>query len=119
RTRARYKALQVSVNRPFRSGLALKGAYTLSKAQDMADEDGWVGLDYNSPLVYNQNFALSGFDRTHVFQMGAIYDLPFGKTTTGAMAQVAKGWQVNGIFAAFSGTPYSIGGTNNPLNCPS
>jgi len=118
RTKSRYKALQVSVDRPFRSGLALKGAYTLSKAQNMADEDGWVGLDYNSPLVYNQNFALAGFDRTHVFQMGAIYDLPFGRNTTGAMGEVIKGWQLNGIYAAFSGTPYSIGGTNNPLNCP-
>ena len=118
RTKARYKALQVALNRPFRSGLALKGAYTLSKAQDMADEDGWVGLDYNSPLVYDQNFALSGFDRTHVFQLGAIYDLPWGKSSTGAKAALIKNWQVNGVFGAFSGTPYSIGGTNNALNCP-
>jgi hypothetical protein len=117
RTKSRYKALQVSLNRPFRSGLALKGAYTLSKAQDMADEDGWVGLTWNSPLMYNQNFALAGFDRTHVFQMGFIYDLPFAKSATGAMRQIAQGWQVNGIYAAFSGTPYSIGGTNNALNC--
>ena len=118
RTKSRYKALQVSVNRQFRRGLALKGAYTLSKAQNMADEDGWVGLDYNSPLVYNRSFALAGFDRTHVFQMGAIYDLPFGKDATGVMAQVVRGWQVNSILGAFSGSPYSIGGTNNPLNCP-
>lgn len=121
RTKSRYKALQLSVNRPFKSGLALKGAYTLSKSQDMTnnDEDGWTGLDYNSPLVYDQNFALAGFDRTHVFQMGAIYDLPFAANATGALAALAKGWQINGIFAAFSGTPYSIGGTNNALNCPS
>jgi len=53
-----------------------------------------------------------------VFQMGAVYDLPFAKNATGVMAQVVKDWQVNGIFGAFSGTPYSIGGTNNSLNCP-
>jgi hypothetical protein len=45
----------------------------------MADEDGWVGLDYNSPLVYDQNFATAGFDRTHVFQMGFVYALPWLK----------------------------------------
>ena len=118
RTKSRYHGLQVSLNRPFQGGLALKGAYTLSRARNMADEDGWVGLDYNSPLVYDQNYALAGFDRTHVFQMGAIYDLPY-KNREGVVGAVLGGWQMNGIFAAFSGTPYSIGGSNNALNCPS
>lgn len=117
RTISRYHGLQISLNRPFRSGLALKGAYTLSRAKNMADEDGWVGLDYNNPLVYDLNYSLAGFDRTHVFQMGAIYDLPY-KNRQGALGLVLGGWQVNGIFAAFSGTPYSIGGTNTALNCP-
>ena len=119
RTRARYHALQVALNRPFRNGLALKGAYTLSRARDMADEDGWVGLDYNNPIVYDQNYALAGFDRTHIFQMGFIYDLPFMRSSTGPVAHAVQGWQLNGIFAAFSGTPYSIGGSNTALNCPS
>ena len=43
----------------------------------MADEDGWVGLTWNTPLMYDQNFALAGFDRPHVFQMGFVYTLPF------------------------------------------
>ena len=49
RTKARYKGLQVALNRPFRNGLMLKGAYTLSQAKNMADEDGWVGLTWNQP----------------------------------------------------------------------
>jgi hypothetical protein len=119
RTRSRYHALQISVNRPFKDDLLLKGAYTLSRARNMADEDGWVGLDYNHPLVYDLNYALAGFDRTHIFQMGFVYALPFLKNDTSPIGQVLGGWQVNGIVAAFSGTPYSIGGTNNALNCPS
>jgi hypothetical protein len=117
RTKARYKALQVSVNRPFRQGVMLKGAYTWSHAQDMADEDGWTGLTWNSPLMYAQNFATSGFDRTHIFQMGFSWELPFLKQETTTTAKILGGWQVSGIFAAFSGTPFSIGGTNNALNC--
>jgi len=109
----------VSVNRPFKQGLAIKGAYTLSHAKDMADEDGWVSLDYNNPIDYDRNFATSGFDRTHVFQMGAIYDLPFMKNATDVIGRIVQGWQVNGVFGAFSGTPYSIGGSNTALNCPS
>jgi hypothetical protein len=118
RTKARYNALQVSLNRPFSKGLALKGAYTLSRAKDMADEDGWVGLDYNNPIVYDLNFATAGFDRTHNLELGFVWDMPFLKNSPSRVAKVIGGWQLNGIFAAYSGTPYSIGGTNNALNCP-
>jgi hypothetical protein len=117
RTKARYKALQISLNRPFRTGFMLKGAYTLSHAKDMADEDGWTGLTWNSPLKYADNFATSGFDRTHVFQMGFSWELPFLRQETTTTSKVLGGWQVSGVFAAFSGTPFSIGGTNNALTC--
>ena len=79
RTKSRYKGLQIALNRPFRNGLMLKGAYTLSEAKNMADEDGWVGLTWNHPLKYDDNFALAGFDRTHVAQLGFLYELPFFK----------------------------------------
>jgi hypothetical protein len=68
-------------------------------------------------MVYDMNFALAGFDRTHVAQMGFVWELPFLKSSQSALAKVLKDWQLNGVAAAFSGTPYSIGGTNTPLNC--
>ncbi|MBS1791355.1 MAG: TonB-dependent receptor [Acidobacteria bacterium] len=119
RTKARYNSLQVAINRPFKDGLLLKGAYTLSKAKDMADEDGWVGLTWNHPLKYNDNFALSGFDRTHVFQIGFLYQLPFLKDNHSLAGTLLGGWQLNGIQANYSGTPFSIGGSNTTLNCVS
>ena len=79
RTKSRYHALQVALNRPFRNGLLLKGAYTLSKAKNETDDDGWAGLTWNYPAKLADNFALAGFDRTHVFQMGFVYELPFGE----------------------------------------
>jgi hypothetical protein len=118
RTKRRYKALQVALNRPFKNGLMLKGAYTLSQAKDMADDDGWTGLTWNSPIKYNDNFALAGYDRTHVAQLGWLYDLPFLKDNTSTLGKVLGGWQLNGVASWYSGTPYSIGGTNNELNCP-
>ena len=117
RTKSRYQGLQVAVNRPFRGGLMLKGAYTWSRTKNMADEDGWVGLTWNHPLMYDANYALAGFDRTHVFQLGWAYELPFLRENTAAVGRVLGGWQLNGVFAAFSGTPYSITGTNNALDC--
>jgi hypothetical protein len=117
RTKSRYHGLQIAINRPFTGGLLLKGAYTLSRSKNMADEDGWVGLTWNTPLMYDQNYALAGFDRTHVLQMGFVYQLPWLREARGLTGTVLGGWQVNGIFGAYSGTPYSIGGTNNALNC--
>ena len=117
RLRSRYHSMQVAINRPFQQGLLLKGAYTLSRAKNMADEDGWVSLTWNHPLKYEDNFALAGFDRTHVFQMGFVYDLPILRDNNDFTGRVLGGWQLNGIFAAYSGTPFSIGGTNNALNC--
>jgi hypothetical protein len=117
RTKTRYKGLQLALNRPFRNGLLIKGAYTLSQTKNMADEDGWVGLTWNTPIKYDDNFALAGYDRTHVFQMGWVYELPFAKNSSNPLAQIVKNWQVNGIAAWYSGTPFSIGGTNNALNC--
>jgi hypothetical protein len=119
RTKARYNSLQVAINRPFKDGLMLKGAYTLSKAKDRADEDGWVGLTWNHPLKYADNFAVSGFDRTHVFQIGFLYALPFLKDRTNLMGKLLGGWQLNGIQANYSGTPFSISGSNTTLNCVS
>jgi hypothetical protein len=120
RTKSRYHGLQMSVNRPFKSGVAIKGAYTFSRAKNMTrnDEDGWTDLTWNHPEMYDRNYARAGFDRPHVFQIGAVWETPFFRDSQGPVAQVLKGWQVNGIFAAYSGTPFSIAGTNSALNCP-
>lgn len=119
RAKSRYHGLQIAVNRPFRNTLALKGAYTLSRSKNMTanDEDGWTSLMWNTPLMYDQNFALAGFDRTHNAQLGVVWELPFLRNDNSVLGRVLGGWQWNGIFAAYSGTPYSISGSNPALNC--
>ncbi len=117
RTRADYQGLQIEMNRGFTEGLMLKGAYTYSRARNMTDEDGWTSVVWNHPLMWDMNFATSGFDRTHNFQIGFVYELPFLKSNTTAVGKFLGGWQVNGVYGQFSGTPYSISGTNNTMNC--
>jgi hypothetical protein len=117
RMKQRYKGLQMALNRPFKNGLMLKGAYTWSQAKNMADEDGWTGLTWNYAPKYNDNFAIAGFDRTHMFSLGWVYELPILKDRTDALGTILGGWQVNGVWRAFSGTPFGIGGTNNPMAC--
>ena len=104
RTRARYHALQMAVNRPFKGGFLLKGAYTFSKALNETDDDGWTGVTWNQPSQYHRNYARAGFDRPHMLQMGFVYELPFMRESTNPVAYVVKNWQVNGIASCLSGT---------------
>jgi hypothetical protein len=117
RTKSRYQGLQMALNRPFKNGLMLKGAYTWSQAKNMADEDGWTGLTWNYLPKYDDNFSIAGFDRTHMFSLGWVYELPFLKDRTDAMGTILGGWQINGVWRMFSGTPYSIGGSNTAMAC--
>jgi hypothetical protein len=123
RIKTEYHSLQVALNRPLKAGLLLKGAYTFSKAMGMTTngEDGWVGLDYNAPSQYDRNYARQVFDRPHVFQMGFLYELPFGKGDKGGKAvnTIIRDWQLNGIVAAYSGVPFTITATNGTsINAP-
>jgi hypothetical protein len=116
RTKSRYNSMQMAINRPFKGGLLLKGAYTLSKAMNETDEDGWATLLWSQPSQLSRNFALAGYDRTHNFQMGFLYELPFAKQSRNPAAVVVRDWQVNGIFSIYSGTPYLIAGNTTALN---
>ena len=80
------------------------------------DEDGWATLVWSQPSQLQRNFALAGYDRTHIFQMGFVYELPFAKNDSGPVAAVIKDWQINGIFSAYSGTPFTIAGDNTALS---
>jgi hypothetical protein len=118
RTKSRYNGLQIAVNRPFKNGLLLKGAYTLSRSKNETDEDGWTELTWSFPGMLDRNYALATYDRTHVFQMGFVYELPFAKNSNNILASIVKNWQINGIGAVYSGTPFQVAGTNPTLNCP-
>jgi Carboxypeptidase regulatory-like domain/TonB dependent receptor len=115
-----YNSLQVSVNRSFSHGLYLKGAYTWSHAIDYTDSDGWAGLMFSNPDQFQSNRATAGFDRQHVFQLGWVYELPFGTgkkfAQSGIAAKIAGGWQLSGREAMYTGTPFSVGAPDTSLN---
>jgi hypothetical protein len=125
----RYHSMQVAVNRPFTSGLMLKGAYTLSRAENNAsgnnltgggapDQDGRVNFAYNQESLFDLNYALAGFDRTHNVQLGFLYQLPW-QTRGGNLVHAILGdWQLNGVFGAWSGTPFSVVANGAVLNTP-
>jgi hypothetical protein len=117
-----YNSLQIAVNRQFSKGLMLKGAYTWSHAIDYADDDGWQGVDWNWAPVFQRNRATAGFDRKHVFQMGWVYELPFGKNkqylNKGIVSKVLGGWQFSGIESCYTGLPIYVYASGASLNAP-
>jgi hypothetical protein len=120
---ANYHALQVAFNRRVADGLLIKGAYTWSKAINWTDEDGWTGtIMYNWPGAFPRNRALAGYDIPQNLQIGFVYDLPAGKgkkfANSGAARWIFGDWQLNGVFAAFEGRPFSVTAAQGALNAP-
>jgi hypothetical protein len=117
-----YHSLQVAINRPFKNGLLLKGAYTWSKAINWTDDDGWAGINWNDPAVAHRSRALAGYDIPHLFTMGFVYELPFGRdkamASDGAAAAILGGWQINGTFLSTQGRPFTVTAPGASLNSP-
>jgi hypothetical protein len=119
---ANYHGLQMGVNRQFANGLMLKGAYTFSKAINMTDDDGNASVIFNWPEVFYRNRAQAGYNIPHVFQLAAVYELPFGRgrplASEGLAALLFGGWQVNGVFSAYQGRPFTVSADAGALNAP-
>jgi hypothetical protein len=117
---ANYHSLQASLNRQFKNGFMVKGAYTWSKAIDWTDDDGWAGLSWNDPSVLRRNRAQAGYNTPQILQMSYIYELPFGSgkrwASSGAASKIAGGWQTSGIFSAVSGQPFQLTASGASLN---
>lgn len=125
---ARYHSLQTTINRRFANGLFLKGVYTFGKAINFADEsasdDGSSNLLWNLPSQFRRNRALADHDRTHNFQMAWVYELPFnpGKALSPGnrvLSALVRDWQINGLVAAYSGTPFTVLASDASLDAPS
>ena len=86
----------------------------------MADDDG-AGVSFNSPSEFDRNMALAGYDRTHNFHVAVVYQLPW-QSDDGSHGNVFRAivndWQINGTFAAFSGTPFTVTANGAIVNMP-
>jgi hypothetical protein len=119
---ANYHSLQVALNRQLSQGLFMKGAYTWSKAISLSDDDGWAGVGRNWLPEMDWNRARTGYDRTHMFVMGWLYELPMGPNKrwagSGLGARVLGNWQINGTFSAYTGSPFTVTASGASVNAP-
>ncbi len=102
-----YNALQLGVNKRISHGLLVTGAYTYSHT---LDEQSGLGLFFtgNDPNNLKSAYGNSDFDRTHVFTVSYLYQLPTFASAKSWMNQVVNGWGLNGITVLESGQPYSV-----------
>ncbi|MCS7023221.1 MAG: carboxypeptidase regulatory-like domain-containing protein [Bryobacteraceae bacterium] len=101
-----YHSLQMRVERRFRAGLTYLFAYTFSKNIASVDTD-------QDPVNLREARALADFDIPHRGVMSWVYELPvgrgrrFGRNWSRPMNALLGGWQLGGIFAVQSGSPFN------------
>ena len=110
-----YDSLQTSLTRRMAQGLQVNVAYTWSKAFGICCDT----LSDGSPRVqaleyFDLNEALLPQDRPHNFQASFVAELPFGERQAVPQQRrrrrrrILGGWQVNGLFGAYSGSPFTV-----------
>jgi hypothetical protein len=122
-----YHALQMKVEKRFKSGGTLLASFTHSKlisdTEQLANFNSGVGnqtyQDFNNLRAEK---SLAGFDTPENLVISYVYDLPFGKgkkflnAMRGPTNAVLSGWGINGITTFSAGTPLSFLNANNTTN---
>ncbi len=115
-----YNALQVKLQKTLSFGLNFMASYTWSKSLDIQSE----GQSGSIENIYNlrQDWGPSDFNRTQMFVLSGVYQLPFGKGKTylgnsnRLVNALLGGWNVGWILTMNSGQPFSVGSGGDPAN---
>ncbi len=98
-----YNSLQIAGRKQFRHDSLIAANYTWSRALTNANADrtGAPQISSNPAGEYGRAAA----DRTHIFNLNAVYTLPFFYDQRGLTGHLLGGWEVSGILFANSGLP--------------
>jgi Carboxypeptidase regulatory-like domain len=104
-----YNAVQLQATKKMSHGLMINASYTYSHSLDEGSGLG-AGLFFNgnNPADPRGAYASSDFDRTHVFTISYVYQLPTIKGASGWVDKLVNGWGVQGVTVVQSGEPFSI-----------
>jgi hypothetical protein len=107
--------LEAKLKGIFKGGSTVVAAYTWGKSMNEMDGDRNQASDYYDLRV---NYAPAAWDRTNIFVLSGVYELPFGPGRRFASSGkrlsriVYGGWQASAIWNFGSGLPVDIGATN-------
>ena len=118
-----YNALQASLRKRFSHGLSFLASYTWSHSIDDVSSFNITG-SASQPVAGENDLAQnpfdlaaergnSMFDARHRFVLSYQWSLPFLQHSNAWYGQVLGNWQLNGIFTAMSGTPFTVFDSND------
>jgi hypothetical protein len=108
--RSEYNGLQLELNRRFTRGLSFGAAYTWSKSYDNASGRRDRLYDAYDDRSY---WGYSGFDTRHIVVLNYIYQLPVFRDQNRLTGKLLGGWQVTGVMQFQTGTPITVGSTDD------
>ncbi len=109
-----YHGLQLGAQKRFSEGLSAQLSYSFSRAVDQASgvTSGGDELPQTQRGIYGYDMqhkqGLSSHHIANYFSANFSYELPQSLNLTGAMGQLANGWQINSIITLADGHPLSI-----------
>jgi Carboxypeptidase regulatory-like domain len=103
-----YNAGFVSYRTRKYAGLTLDANLTFAHSLDTRglNQDVDTAASYSYNLAYD--YGTSAFDRKVVFNLLAVYDLPFGKHGHGPWSYLVQGWSIAPILNISSGLPLKV-----------
>ncbi|MBI1358414.1 MAG: TonB-dependent receptor plug domain-containing protein [Acidobacteria bacterium] len=107
-----YHALQTRLEKRFTDNLSFLASYTYSKLMDYGVGP-FAGESLGGQTFQNWNnlaaeWSPSTSDMTHRFIVNAVYELPRLRDSNPFVKNVVGGWQLGGIWSAFSGGPLGV-----------
>ena len=105
---------QLTVDKRFSQGFALRAAYTAGKVIDLTSGFRSRSSTYTDPLDPRLDRAVADFDVAQRLVISGIWELPFDRHfDSGFMKKVASGWQFNGIATFQGGQPFTLYSDND------
>jgi hypothetical protein len=104
-----YNGLNVQLNRRFNRGLTLTAVYTWSKSLDEISNGDGANASANQtyPQDNRTEYGPSDYDVQNRFTASGLWDVPKTRSSNKLIKAVTDGWQVNGIFTAHTGFPFT------------
>jgi outer membrane receptor protein involved in Fe transport len=102
------------------TGLQFSAKYTLGHAKDnlsstFSDNAANFNLGYLDAFDPMLDYGWAEFDVRHRVAVSGIWELPFARNSSGMTRALAGGWQLNWIFQARTGYPFTLWDCTNGL----
>jgi hypothetical protein len=102
---------QLTVDKRFSHGFNIRGAYTLAHTIDDQSGFRYNSSLYTDPFNHALDRASANFDVRHRLVISGIWKLPLDRafgSGKGFAHRLAEGWEMSGIAAFQTGTPFTI-----------